>query len=337
MRSSSTLPPLQSLRAFAAVAQLLSFRRAGEELLITQSAVSHHIRELEQNVGVKLFIRKARGVELTPEGQQYFEIVRRAFDLIASGTSDLRRCATKPRVRVSLLPSFAANWLVPRLRRFNESHPHIELVLDPTLRLTNFAGGEADLAIRYGDGRWNEVESQLLMTESLTPVASPKLLREGPRLSEPRDVLNHPLLLALKPYEWEIWAEANRVDLRTARTIQLSDYNVVLQAALDGQGIAVGRLSLAADRLRSGALMQLFDKVVTSPRAGYWLVTPRHSRPTEATAAFMTWIADEATASQHDKTIKHLPSGPPQSRHKAKSGSNRDKAGRSGQPQRSRS
>jgi LysR family glycine cleavage system transcriptional activator len=181
MRLSSTLPPLQSLRAFATVARLLSFRRAGEELLITQSAVSHHIRELEQNLGVKLFIRKARGVELTPEGQQYFEFVRQAFDLIASGTSALRRRATKSWVRVSLLPSFAANWLVPRLRRFNEAHPDIELVLDPTLHLTNFAGGEADLAIRYGGGRWNEVESQLLMTESLTPVASPKLLREGPR------------------------------------------------------------------------------------------------------------------------------------------------------------
>jgi LysR family glycine cleavage system transcriptional activator len=212
---------------------------------------------------------------------------------------------------VSLLPSFAANWLVPRLRRFNERHPDIELVLDPTLRLTDFAGGEADLAIRYGDGRWNEVESQLLMTESLTPVASPKMLREGPRLSEPRDVLNYPLLLALKPYEWEIWAEDNGVDLRTARTLQLADYNIVLQAALDGQGIAVGRLLLTADRLRSGALMQPFDKVVTSPRAGYWLVTPRHSRPTDATAAFMTWIAGEATASQPDKAIRQLPSAPP--------------------------
>src|SRR5689334_6587002 len=146
VRSSSALPPLLSLRAFAAVARLLSFRRAGEELLITQSAVSHHIRELEQNLGVKLFIRKARGVDLTPEGLEYFEFVRQAFDLIADGTSHLRRRAMKSRVRVSLLPSFAANWLVPRLRRFNESHPDIELVLDPTLRLTDFADGETDLA-----------------------------------------------------------------------------------------------------------------------------------------------------------------------------------------------
>jgi LysR family glycine cleavage system transcriptional activator len=317
MRSSSALPPLQSLRAFATVARLLSFRRAGEELLITQSAVSHHIRALEQDLGVALFVRKARGVELTQEGGQYFAFVRQAFDLIASGTNDLRRRATKSRVRVSLLPSFAANWLVPRLRRFSAAHPDIELVLDPTLRLTNLAAGEADLAIRYGAGRWHDVESRLLMTETLTPVASPALLREGPRLSKPRDVLGHTLLLALKPFEWEIWAEANGVDLRAARMIQLADYNIVLQAALDGQGIAIGRLSLAADRLRSGALIQPFDKVVTSRRAGYWLVTPRHSRPTDASAAFMAWIAGEAAASQPGKTIRRLPPQRPRLRHRA--------------------
>jgi LysR family glycine cleavage system transcriptional activator len=302
MRSSPTLPPLHALRAFATVARLLSFRRAGEELLITQSAVSHHIRALEQDLGLALFVRKARGVELTPEGQRYFAFVRQAFDLIASGTSNLRSAAARSRVRVSLLPSFAANWLVPRLRRFAAAHPDIELVLDPTLRLTNLAGGEADLAIRYGDGRWHDVERRLLMTEQLTPVASPRLLREGPRLAKPRDVLKHKLLLALKPYEWEIWAKANGVDLRTARTIQLADYNIVLQAALDGQGIALGRLSLAADRLRSGALVQPFAKVVTSPRAGYWLVTPRQARPTDAAAAFMAWIAGEAAASPPAKT-----------------------------------
>ena len=203
---------------------------------------------------------------------------------------------------MSLLPSFAANWLAPRLRNFNETHPDIELVLDPTLRLTDFTTDEADLAIRYGDGQWEGVASQLLITESLTPFASPKLLREGPPLSEPRDVLNHPLLLALKPYEWEIWAEDNGVDLRTARTIQLSDYNIILQAAIEGQGIAIGRLLLAADRLRSGALVQPFDRVVTSPRARYWLVTPKHSRPKVATATFMTWIAGEAAASHKKRS-----------------------------------
>ncbi|MEZ5830975.1 MAG: transcriptional regulator GcvA [Dongiaceae bacterium] len=295
MRSTPTLPPLQALRAFEAVARLSSFRRAGEELLITQSAVSHQIRELEQNLGIKLFIRKARGIELTPQGQRYFDTILQAFDLIRSGTIDLRRHAKKEQVRVSLLPSFAANWLVPRLARFTDAHPEIDLVLDPTLQLANLAGDEADLAIRYGDGSWPGSENRLLMTERLTPVLSPALLQRGPKLNQPRDVLNHTLLLPARPYDWEVWAEAHDIDLRAARTIKLSDYNVVLQAALDGQGIAIGRLLLVADRIRSGALVQPFD-IVSSPRVGHWLVTPKRLQPTAAATAFVEWLVSEAAS-----------------------------------------
>ncbi len=288
---------MQALRAFEAVARLSSFRRAGEELLITQSAVSHQIRELEQNLGAKLFVRKARSIELTAQGQGYFDSVQQAFDLIRSGTIALRRHAKKEQVRVSLLPSFAANWLVPRLARFTTAHPDIDLILDPTLRLADFGSDEADLAIRYGDGSWQGSENRLLMTESLTPVLSPALLERGPKLSEPRDVLNHTLLLPARPYDWEVWAEANAVDLRAAQTIKLSDYNVVLQAALDGQGIAIGRLLLIADRIRSGALVQPYE-VVSSPRAGHWLVTPKRLQPTEAATAFIEWLTGEAASTE---------------------------------------
>jgi LysR family transcriptional regulator, glycine cleavage system transcriptional activator len=287
------LPPLQALRVFEAVARLASFRRAGEELLITQSAVSHQIRELERNLGTKLFVRKARSIELTPQGEHYFETVMRAFDLIRSGTINVRRTAKREQVRVSLLPSFAANWLVPRLERFGEAHPEIDLVLDPTLRLADLAADEADVAIRYGDGSWGGSENRLLMIERLTPVISPALLERGPGLSEPRDILNHTLLLPARPYDWEVWADANAVDLRAARTIKLSDYNVVLQAALDGHGVAIGRLLLIADRIRSGALVQPCN-VVTSPRVGHWLVLPKGLQPTAATTAFVEWLVSEA-------------------------------------------
>jgi LysR family transcriptional regulator, glycine cleavage system transcriptional activator len=285
---------LQALRAFESVARLLSFRRAGEELLISQSAVSHHIGELEKNLGRKLFIRKPRGIELTLEGERYFETVHRAFGLIASGTIDLRGQTTKARVRVSLLPSFAANWLVPRLSRFAESHPDIDLVLDPTLRLANLAAGEADVAIRYGDGLWDDGKSHLLMTERLTPIVSPALLQRGAVLSEPKDILNHTLLMALRPYEWDVWAEANGLDLTGARKIQLSDYNIILQAVLDGQGVAIGRMLLIGDRLRNGTLALPLLSIVTSPRVGHWLVKPKRARLTPATAAFSDWLAEEA-------------------------------------------
>jgi LysR family transcriptional regulator, glycine cleavage system transcriptional activator len=294
VRSSLTLPPLQALRAFEAVARLKSFRRAGEELLITQSAVSHHIGGLEKNLGIKLFIRKAPQIEFTPEGERYFETIRRAFDLIASATAGLRGSAAKDRVRVSLLPSFAANWLVPRLQRFAKACPDIDLVLDPTLRLADLDSSEADVAIRFGDGRWDGVESTLLMTERLTPVASPALFSDGFAGAEPKDLLGHKLLFASRPYEWDVWAEANGLDLAGADTIQLTDYNIIMQAAVDGQGVAMGRLLLIADRLRSGALVQLSPSIVTSPRVGHWLVRPKRGQVTIAAQAFADWLAAEA-------------------------------------------
>ncbi len=296
MRSSPTLPPLQSLRAFEAVARLLSFRRAGEELLVTQSAISHHIAVLERELGAKLFVRKARGVSLTLEGERYFAAVGHAFDIIGTSTKDLR--GTKQnRVRVSVLPSFAANWLVVRLARFTQAHPDIDLVLEPTLRLANLDDGEAELAVRYGDGKWDDVVCQLLMTERLAPVASPALLdQRGGALLKPTDILDHTLLLPLRAYDWDIWASANGVDLKGARTIQLSDYNIVLQAAADGQGIAIGRLLLIADRLRSRALVQACAEAVSSAPVGHWLVTPRKAILSAAAKTVADWLVQETAS-----------------------------------------
>jgi LysR family glycine cleavage system transcriptional activator len=296
MRSSSTLPPLQSLRAFEAVARLLSFRRAGEELLITQSAVSHHIRILEEHLGAKLFIRRSRGIAFTKDGERYFRSVSEAFAIIATATGDLRGRPARSRARVSLLPSFAANWLVPRLGGFTRSHPEVDLQLDPTTHLADLNAGDADLAIRFGDGRWNGVESRLLMEERVTPVASPALLSRGPRLANPQDVLAYPLLMVLRPYEWELWAEANHVDLVGAETIQLTDYNIALQAALDGQGIVIARLQLIGDRLRSGALTQPFPRALRSPRLGHWLVQRSGGHESAGARAFAEWITGVASS-----------------------------------------
>ncbi|HEV7369993.1 LysR substrate-binding domain-containing protein [Arenibaculum sp.] len=294
MRASPTLPPLQSLRAFEAVGRLMSFRRAGDELSITQSAVSHHIAALERYLGKALFVRGARGIAFTPEGERYFQVIRRSLDMIASGTADLRERAGRERLRVSPLPSFAANWLVPRLARFTQAHPGIELVLDPTLRLTDLDAGEADMAIRYGTGNWDGGEARLLLAERLTPVAGPALLRRGPAIGEPRDVLRHPLLCAARGTEWQAWAEASGVDLAGARRIELTDYNIVLQAAIEGQGIALGRLVLIADRVRAGALVLPCPNHVTTDRFGHWLVEPRRREPSPAARAFAGWLFEEA-------------------------------------------
>jgi LysR family glycine cleavage system transcriptional activator len=285
---------LAALRAFEAVGRLLSFRRAGEELLITQSAVSHHIRQLETSLGVRLFIRKPRSIALTPEGERYLGVTRRAFALIGEATAELRAGAGRATLRVSLLPSFAANWLVARLSDFRTSHPDIHLELDPTLRLADLAADEADLAIRYGNGDWDG-EAQLLITEQLFPVASLALTRRKPALSDPQDLSNHVLLLTRNPIDWDIWAKAAGVDITRARKIQLTDYNVAQQAAMDGQGVAMGRGLLVKDHLRAGRLVAPFEQVASSPRLGHWLLRPRGAT-SQAATAFGDWLMQQADA-----------------------------------------
>lgn len=285
------LPPLLALRAFEAVGRLSSFRRAGEELLITQSAVSHHIRRLEHDVGTRLFIRGGRDITLTAPGARYLAQVRLAFELIADGTADLM--GRSDRVRLSLLPSFAANWLVPRLASLRAAYPALDLILDPTLRLADLDAGEADLAIRYGDGQWDGGGHHLLMAERLTPVLSPVLQARSP-IHRPQDLLGHTLLQTSRPVDWAIWGAAAGVDLAEATTLQLTDYNIVLQAALDAQGVAVGRMSLVAARVRAGDLVAPCGPLVSTPNAAYWLITSQRRAASPAAEAFRAWLIQQA-------------------------------------------
>ncbi|EJN05561.1 transcriptional regulator GcvA [Phyllobacterium sp. YR531] len=299
MRTSSTLPPLQSLRAFEAVSRLLSFRKAGEELLITQSAVSHHIRLLEETLGVSLFIRSARSIALTDEGEAYYKKTKQAFRLIADATHDVRVSSGRNKVHVSLLPSFAANWLVSRLAGFHAEHPDIDLDLEPTLRVTDFASGNIDIAIRYGEGPWDGSDAHLLMAEQLSPVVSPLLLGDGSKFTHPQDLMHHTLLMAKQPIDWEVWAEAVGLDFRKAHTIQLTDYNITLQAALEGHGVAIGRNLLISEHLRTGRLVQPFPEVITSYRAAHWVVLPKGRTIGWSTKTFFDWIMREAAKDTH--------------------------------------
>jgi LysR family transcriptional regulator, glycine cleavage system transcriptional activator len=300
MRLSITMPPLQALRAFEAVGRLLSFRRAGEELLITQSAVSHHIKQLEDMLGVRLFIRKAKSIELTPEGAVYLERTMEAFGIITSATSEMRQQAGRRKVRVSVLPSFAANWLVSRLPRFMLQYPDIEVDLEPALHLTDFAAGDVDLAIRFGAGRWEGVRTERLMNEELSPVLSPALFGDSSRFAEPADLLSQTLLDSMNPLGWELWFREVGVDFRQARVLQLTDYNIALQAALNGQGVAIGRMLLVRDHLAAGRLIRPFPQILRSEKTAYWLVTPQHRRLSAAAATFASWLKEEATTASAD-------------------------------------
>ncbi|GAB3116921.1 LysR substrate-binding domain-containing protein [Novispirillum itersonii] len=292
MRSSPTLPPLPALRAFEAVGRALSFRKAGEDLLISQSAVSHHIARLEADLGVTLFIRHARGVTFTPDGERYFQAVTAAFSGLAAATAALRPAAARP-LRLSVLPAFARIWLVPRLADWTRRAPETGLDINSTLAVADVAGGEADIAIRYGSGPWPGVSARLLLPERLAPVISPTLAARGPVLTAPADLLRHTLLTNLRPSDWQSWAASTGLDLSTARWLQLTDYTLVMQAAQDGLGVAMGRLELLSAPLATGALRPALPDLPTVPGAGYWLVTARGGTPHPARARFLRWISGQ--------------------------------------------
>jgi LysR family glycine cleavage system transcriptional activator len=307
MRSTRPLPPLIALRAFEAAARHLSFSQAAQELFVTQSAVSHHIQKLERELGVTLFERRTRAVALTSAGQAYFAKVHAAFELLRTGTEETRApAAARVKLTVGLLASFATRWLAPRLQAFSDAHPGIDLQLRPDIALADVPGGEVDLAIRYGRGGWAGVRSRKLMPERLSVVCAPALLGGARRPRKPQDLLRYPLLAshARLPFEWQAWATHFGVDLSNAKTVHLHDYNIVVEAALAGQGIAMGRHHLITPQLASGALVQaLPNAVLDDPRVGWWLVTPRAPKDEiEAVSLFRDWLIHTAAHDSSDST-----------------------------------
>lgn len=268
---SSDLPPLQSLRVFEVVGRLRSFRRAGEELLITQSAVSHHIRKLEIALGRTLFERHARSISLTECGALYFDAVTTALAQIADATVEITQLESRRKVRIGLPPSVAANWLISRMGAFAQANPEFELELAPSMRMPDLPGGEADLAIVYGHAGWPGLQGTLLCEEALLPVLSPALAAKQP-FDRPEHIYDHTVLFSRSRHEWELWLKAYAIDPERLKVLQLTDYNLVLQAAIDGEGVALGRKLLVRDRLRSGALVRAPIAPVLLAERGHWVL-----------------------------------------------------------------
>lgn len=286
MRSSPNLPPLLSLRAFSAVARLLSFRKAADELLISQSTISHHIRQLEAMLGTPLFVRHARSISLTPEGVRYLAEIDAAFRTITDATAELRAEAGQETVRVTALPSFCSMWLISRLASFSDVHPGIDIEIDPTLEIVSFARDEADLGVRYGTGPWKGVDARLLHVEKIAPVSHPE--RPIPLV----DLPDHQLLTSLKEQEWQSWADMRGLDLADPKRMPLNDYNVVVQAAVDGGGVAIGRQLLVETLIREGRLTWLAEPEIVDDRLGYWLVSAKGRPFTRAMSLFADWLAE---------------------------------------------
>lgn len=292
------LPPLNALRVFEAAARHLSFTRAAEELNVTQAAISHQVKALEDHLGMSLFRRLNRALMLTDEGQTLFPSVRDALDILSEAAERLRTRDSAGPLTVSTLPSFASKWLVPRMSRFQDRHPDIELRIAAAERLIDFARDDVDVAVRFGLGDWPGVRSERIVDEAVTPVCSPAL---ADRLRKPADLAGVTLLheekLPRDPTpDWATWLAAAGVKgIDVSRGTRYSHTHMMLQTAMDGHGVALSGLVLVADDIAAGRLVAPFDLWLTSPFA-YYLVCPTATAGRAKVRAFWEWVREETAA-----------------------------------------
>jgi LysR family glycine cleavage system transcriptional activator len=292
------LPPLGTLVAFEAAARHLSFTRAGAELAVTQAAVSHHVKALEEHVGRALFRRLPRALLLTDEGQALSRAVGEALDRIEVATRQARGVARARRLVVTVLPSFAARWLVPRLGRFYDAHPELELHIVATSTLVDLEREGVDVGIRYGKGHWRGTVAEHLLDEELIPVCAPAL-RDGKRpLRRPADLAAHTLLVGDREEDWRDWlARAGAADVPVRGPV-FTDSNLLVQAAVAGQGVALGRGVLVHDELAAGRLVRAFGRLRRRWPAehAYYIASPPSRARRPEVRAFAAWLHAEARA-----------------------------------------
>ncbi|PIS99911.1 transcriptional regulator [Bradyrhizobium nitroreducens] len=287
------LPSLNGLRAFEAAARHLSFTLAASELNVTQTAISHQIRRLEEELGIRLFIRQNRALALTPEARDYLPGVRAAFNDLRLATDRLLRKDDDKVLTVSTLASLAAKWLLPRLTDFQEQHPGIDVRITTSTSLVDFQRDNVDAAIRYGRGQWPGLRADWLMADELFPVCSPSLLRGDKPLRRPEDLRNHPLLHTSNANsdDWRLWLTAAGLPADIARHpgITFDMIFMTIQAAIDGIGVAMGRTSYVQDDIAKGRLVVPF-KIALPADAGFYLVAPEGRRDAPKLTAFRQWL-----------------------------------------------
>jgi LysR family transcriptional regulator, glycine cleavage system transcriptional activator len=298
MAMAERLPPLNALRCFDVAAKHLSFTKAAAELHVTHSAVSHQIKALEEWLGLPLFRRINRGLVLTEAGQAYLKPIREAFERLGDATRRLRVRERSGPLTVSVMPSFAGKWLVPRLGRFRQRHPDIDVRISASSELVDFERDDVDIAVRYGRGDWPGLKIELLMHETLFVVCSPRLLEGPDAIREPADIARHTLLSDLdwRIDIWQLWFEAAGLGgIEGRRALSFNYSNLMLQAAVDGLGVGLSQHALAGDDLAAGRLVRPFDISLPTEYA-YYVVTPEASAERPKTAAFRDWLKDEAKA-----------------------------------------
>jgi len=294
------LPPLNALRAFEAAARHLSFSAAASELHVTPAAISHQIKALEDDLGVKLFRRLNREVQLTDAGQACLPGLRDGFDRITEAVGLALRQDAGGILTVSSSPAVAAKFLVPRVEKFRTLHPEIDLRVDASMHLVDFARENVHVALRYGRGNYPGLNVRLLMQSEVMPVCAPSLLRGAHPLREPRDLRHHMLIHdethAQDPScpDWAMWLRAAGVEgVDSHRGLRFNQVALALDAAIAGRGVVLARNVFAADDLAAGRLVRLFGTATPVDFAVY-VVTPPISAALPKVKAFCDWVTAEA-------------------------------------------
>lgn len=292
-------PPFAPLKSFFAAAESGRLRSAAELLGLTESAVSHQVKRLEEYLGTALFERHGRELRLTAAGTRFHHAIKPALAALQAATEDMKTAPRRQRVTVTSPTSIAAFWLIPRMARVQERHPSIDVQLVATNRVCDLEREQIDLAIRYGTGQWRDLEVRELMPELYFPVASAAFLRKQD-VRDPAELLNSSRIIAnaLHPDEWAEWCGAHGLQPpRTSNMITLNSAELVVPAVLDGVGIGMGRRPIIDPLLKEGRLVPLFrDRAIG--KAAYYLVRSRTRGRSTAARKVADWLIEEAASSR---------------------------------------
>ncbi|MFU1476182.1 LysR substrate-binding domain-containing protein [Roseovarius sp. C7] len=298
------LPTLAQLHTFEAVSRRMSFTGAADELCVTQSAVSRQIKALEMDLGIALFRRRHRAIELTRDGRLLFEAVTRGFDEIAHCVGHLRAATEAPQITVAASVAFSYYWLMPRLERFAERCPEVDLRVLAADQQVDPGKGDADVAVLFGMGDWEGIETQRLFGEKVYPVCSPDYARAHPELLRPSDILDQTLLhldgggTLWGAVDWRVWLARQGVTGQPVRRgIRLNSYPMVLQGAEAGRGVALGWSYITDEMLASGRLVCPVAKPLETQNS-YYIGASDRRKQDPAVAAFIQWIMEECGSAE---------------------------------------
>ena len=298
MNASRRLPNFSALRAFEAAARHENFSRAAEELHLTHGAISHQVRALEEELGRPLFVRNGRQVKITSDALKFAQFLGKVFADIGMAADAMRATSVNQRLTISSIPSFAARWLAPRLGRFIDLYPDIEVVLQSSGQLQDLARDGIDVGIRFGRGNYPGLVVQRLMSDVYYPVVSPHY-RRGACPTTPQELPQHTLLRSVEP--WSPWLQAAKVDMaEPSGGLMFEDLSMLIRSAADGNGVALVRHVVAMQEIASGQLVRLFDIATPCPDE-YFFVSPPGAAGKPQVLAFRDWLLAEVAAFQRQQ------------------------------------